>query len=229
MGVGDVTSHFWVAGAPFFSTTLLVVPALGDDGDVRTVTTLEFFDVDGVKTNSVEVEFPSEEVGIIELEPFAANLKMEGGVQHGHVAISSPSGTKHLCRLSIGQNACMLPEPLLLRARESCFLPVVLASRREHMLVMVNAGLETAQISARLFYGHRSPEWNLTVPPNGAKLVPMEDELLSSADEKGWDKGTVQGYLRLSSRHQAAITCFMIERMAGEAVDQDVYRCLTSW
>lgn len=75
MSITEVTSHFWVARPPFFSSTLLLAC---EEGEGRVTTTLTLFDVEGVQINEVEVEFPAGEVGIVELEPFSAALKMQG-------------------------------------------------------------------------------------------------------------------------------------------------------
>ena len=229
MSALDATSHFWVAGAPFFSSTLLVVPNSDEPADGRTTTVLDLFDVEGVKANSVELEFPSREVGVIELEPFVAGLKVEGGVHHGHLLVSSPAGTRHLMRLGLPMGVSVLRDPFVIRSRESLFLPLVLGGRREHLMALVNTTGDTAQVTVRLFYGNRSPEWNVTVPPSGVRLVPLEEELLAGSEEKGWEKGSVQGYLRFTPKHSSAVTCTVVERVVGETVDLDSYRCLVSW
>jgi hypothetical protein len=210
-------------------STLLVVPSPEEPTDGRTVTVLDLFDVEGMKVNSVEVEFPSQEVGVVELEPFIAGLKVEGGVHHGHLVVNSPPGTRHLMRFGLPTGAAVLRDPFLVRARESLFLPIGLGARREHLLALVNAGGDSAQVTIRLFFANRSPEWTVSVPASGVRLVPLEDELLAGSEEKGWEKGSVQGYLRFTPKHQSTVTCTVVERHVGETVDQDVYRCLVSW
>jgi hypothetical protein len=106
---------------------------------------------------------------------------------------------------------------------------LVIGGQREHLVALVNAGLETAQLTVRLFYGNRSPEWNLTLPPNGCKLLALEAELLSDADDKAWEKGPLQAYIRLSARHQTVFTSQVFERVPGDTADLDSYRCVTSW
>jgi len=229
MSTFEATSHFWVATAPYFSPTLLVVPGQDEPTDGRTSTVLDVFDPEGIKVNSVEVEFPSAETGVIELEPFIAGLKIEGGIQHGHLMVSSPSGSRHMMRLGLPSGAAVLHDPFLVRSRESLFLPVSLGARREHLVSIVNAGGETAQVTVRLFFANRSPEWNVVVPPSGVRLVALEDELLSGSEEKGWEKGAVQAYLRFTPKHQSTVTCTVVERSVGETVEHDTYRCLVSW
>jgi len=229
MSVVETTSHFWVAAPPLFSSTLLV--ATGDDGASvgRAKTQLELFDLDGVQVNSVEVEFPAGQVGVVELEPFTAALKMQGGVAHGHLKVTSPIGTRHLYRQTIGSSVMVYQDPVSVKNRESSFIPVVIGGRREHMLVLVNSGEEEGQIACRLFYGNRSPEWTLSVPGNGSRVVSVEGELLASTDQKAWEKGALQAYLRFTGKHQSPIGGQIIERTLGESPDQDIYRSLHSW
>lgn len=229
MSVVETTSHFWVAAPPLYSSTLLVAAGndVSDGGRVKT--DLEIYDLDGTQVNSVQVEFPAGEVGIIELEPYTSALKMQGGVAHGHVKVTSPPGTRHFCRQMIGASVALYQDPAQINYRESAFLPLIVGGRREHMLVLVNAGAEESQIACRLFYGNRSPEWALTVPGNGSRVISIENDLLATTDDRAWEKGALQSYLRLTGRHQSPIAGHIIERTLGESPDQDSYRCLTSW
>lgn len=229
MGDVETTSHFWVAAPPLYSSTLLVAPGVDATGLGRAKTRLEIFDLDGTLVNSVEVEFPCEEVGFVELEPFTAALKMQGGVAHGHLRVTSPQGTRHLFRQTIGSSVVLYQDPMPVAARESSFIPVVIGGRREHMVVLVNGGEEEGQIAFRLFYGNRSPEWTLTVPANGSRVLSLENELLATADQKIWEKGALQAYVRLSGKNQSSIGGHIIERTLGESPEQDPYRCLLSW
>ena len=123
----------------------------------------------------------------------------------------------------------MVQDPLLIRSRESCFIPVTLGSQKEHMLALVNGGVEVAQLSVRLFYGNRSPEWNVVIPPHGAKLIPLQDELLAGQDDRSWERTALQAYVQVSARHQSLLTSMVVESMPGESLPQDIYRCLASW
>jgi hypothetical protein len=229
MSAVETTSHFWVAAPPLYSSTLLVAPGTDPSGQGRAKVRLEIFDMDGAQVNSVEVEFPSSEVGFVELEPFTAALKMQGGVAHGHLKVTSSEGTRHIVRQSIGSSVVLYQDPVPVAPRENSFIPVVIGGRREHMVVLVNGGEQEGQIACRLFYGNRSPEWTLTVPGNGSRVLSLENELIASADQKAWEKGALQAYVRLSGKHQSPITGHIIERTLGESPEQDLYRCLLSW
>jgi hypothetical protein len=225
----DVTSHFWVAGPPFFSSSLLVAGgARAAQGD-SIVASCRLFDVDGAPVNTFQVEFPSTEAGLIELEPFMTGLKMQGGVQQGHLVVSSSADTRHFCRQQSGQCSQMVSAPRLLGGREHSFVPIVLGAAREHLVLFVNASTEVSQVVVRLFYGSRSPEWTLSIPAYGCSAVSLEDELLRSFNDSSWQKGAVQGYVRLSPRAQSSVACQILERIPGETSETEQFRCLQSW
>ena len=123
-----VTSHFWVANPPFSTSTLLVAsdPQQEQAPAERVSTRLELYDADGAKVNEVTVEFPAGDVGVIELEPFAQSLKEQGGIAHGHLAVSSPVGTRHLCRQSLAGSVSVLQDPAVTKGRESSFTPLII-------------------------------------------------------------------------------------------------------
>jgi hypothetical protein len=225
----DVTSHFWVAGPPFFSSSLIVAGgARGSEGET-TLASCRLFDVEGSPVNTFHVEFPSNEAGVIELEPFMNGLKMQGGIAQGHLVVTSKSGIRHFCRQQSGLNAQVFSSPTLLGGREHSFLPIVLGAAREHLLIFVNASTEVSQVVVRLFYGSRSPEWTLSIPAYGCSAVSLEDDLLRSFNDSSWQKGAAQGYVRLSPRVQASVACQILERIPGETAESEQFRCLQSW
>jgi hypothetical protein len=229
MGVGDVTNHFWVAGEPFFSTTVMVAVPDPTAASGRLLTVLDIFDSEGTKVNSVEVESPANEVSVVQLEPFIGALKMQAGIRHGRLAVTSPQGSRQLCRHGLGPEISLIHEPLVVRSRESCFVPIVIGGQRQHLVALVNSSHETAQLSLRLFYAQRSPEWSISIPAQGSRVVMLESELLTDADDRAWEKGPIQAYIRLSARHQTYFTCQIFEQVPGERVEHDTFRCVTSW
>ncbi len=229
MSGSEVTSHFWVGGAPFFSSSLLVSSGTRKWVDETLVASCRLFDVDGAPVNSFQVEFPVCEAGVVELEPFMTGLKMQGGIAQGHLVVTSPAGTKHFCRQQSGTHPQIVSAPTLIGGREHAFIPIVLGAAREHLLLFVNASAEVSQVTVRLFYGSRSPEWTVSVPAYGCSSVPLEDELLRSFSDTSWQKGAVQGYIRLSPRPQSSIACQILERIPGETAESEQFRCLQSW
>lgn len=225
----DVTSHFWVASSPSLSSTLFVVPGDIEVSEGRSLTVLELYDVDGVKVNSVEVEFPSAEVGVVEIEPFVTGLKVQAGIAHGHLAVTSLAGSRHVVRQAMKGQVSIFSDPTVIRSRESCFAPLTLSSRREHIVALVNASSEEAELTLRLFYGSRSPEWSVVVPGHGSKLISLEEDLLYTVDDRVWEKSQLQSYIRVTSKGTAQIVCQVLERVCGDTPEQDLLRTITTW
>lgn len=221
-------SHFWVAGPPFFSSTIMVASGASDSGAGTIKVSCELFDVDGTPAQQFQVEFPEREVGIIETEPFTSGLKMQGGIVQGHLVVRSRSRTTHICRQQLGEHVGIISAPRAILNREMGCMPMLLGSRREHLVVLLNASPESGSAVIRLLYGTRSPEWTVQIPGNGCRVISVEHELLSSFDDSSWQRGVVQGYLRVSPRAQA-MTCQMIERLPGETEQQESFRCVCSW
>lgn len=229
MQESEVVSNFWVAGPPFFSSTLLIASgAVGESGATVHVTG-EVRDVDGVLAQTFEVDFPEKETGVMELEPFLCNLKMQVGIPQGHLVVRSKPGTRHFLRLQMEDQVNVIKAPTPIKSREMTFMPLLLGVRREHLVTLVNVGDQVGQVVVRLLYGARSPEWTLHVPARGTRVVSLEHELLASFDDISWQKGVVQGYLRVSPRAQTEIICQMLERSPGEYEDSESFRAVTTW
>jgi hypothetical protein len=224
-----VKNHFWIAGPPIFSSTLLISSATADSSGAALEAACELFDVDGTKTQSFNVEFPANEVGIVEIEPFMAGLKTQGGITQGHLVVTTPANTRQICRLQLGKQVDLLSEPKVIKNREMAFMPLLLGAKREHLMVLLNTGEEVCQVVTRLLYGSRSPEWTTQIPPYGCRVVSLEHELLSTFDDLSWQKGISQGYLRISPRAQSSIVCQMIEKLPGETEDNILYRNVCAW
>jgi len=228
MTESTIISHFWVAGPPFFSSTILVASGGVGAAGAKLEAQCELFDVDGAVVEEFQIEFPECETGLIEVEPFMTGLKMQGGIVQGHLVVKSRLGTRHICRQQVGEHADMVSAPQQINSREIAFMPLLLGARREHLLVLLNARPEEAQVAVRLLYASRSPEWTVQVPANGCRVVSLEHELLSTFDDYSWQKGVLQGYVRISPRSQSALICQMIERLPGETEEQETYRTISS-
>jgi hypothetical protein len=230
MQEAEVVSHFWVAGSPFFSSTVLVASnSAGSSAASAIRTEFELYDVEGAPVQKFQVEFPEREVGVIELEPFLTGLKMQAGIAQGHLVVKSREGTRHFFRQQIGDQVDLINTPSLIKSREMTFLPLLLGARREHLITLLNAGDDVGQVVVRLMYGTRSPEWTVHVPAYGCRTISLEHELLSTFDDASWQKGVVQGYLRISPRGQSEIVFQMLERLPGETEEKENFRCMTSW
>jgi hypothetical protein len=221
--------HLWVSGPPFCSSTILVAPLGSVEPGATTRTACEIFDIDGEALDSFEVEFPAHEVGVIELEPFVTGLKMQGGLSQGHVIVTSSRDVRHFCRQQIGGHFDIVSAPKLIASRESSFVPLILGGSRDHLVSLLNAADEIAQVTVRLFYGSRSPEWTLSVPARGCSTVALEEQLLADFDDTSWRKGAVQGYIRVSPKSGAKVAMQIIEKMPMEGANSEQFRCLLSW
>jgi hypothetical protein len=229
MQEAEVISHFWVAGPPFFSSTVLVASPSAGIAASTINTELELYDVEGTPVQKFSVEFPEREVGVIELEPFVSGLKMQAGIPQGHLVVKTPPGTRHFFRQQIGEHVDLINTPTPIKSREMTFLPLLLGSRREHLVTLLNVGSEVGQVVVRLLYGTRSPEWTVHIPAYGCRTISLEHELLASFDDSSWQKGVVQGYVRISPRAQSEIVFQMLERLPGETEEKESFRCMTSW
>ncbi len=231
----EVISHFWVAGhlsaagRPFFSSTVCIASNSAGSSTSTITAEFELYDVEGAPVQRFHVEFPEREVGVIELEPFIAGLKMQAGIAQGHLVVKTPAGTRHFCRQQIGEHVDLINTPVPIKTREMTFLPLLLGSRREHLVTLVNIGQEVGQVVVRLLYGTRSPEWTVHIPAYGCRTISLEHELLASFDDTSWQKGIVQGYVRISPRAQSEIVFQMLERLPGETEEKENFRCMTSW
>ena len=225
----ETTDHLWVSGPPFCSSTLLVAPLGTVETGGTTRTTCQIFDVDGAALDDFEVEFPAHEVGVIELEPFVTGIKMQGGLSQGHLIVTSSREVRHFCRQQIGDHFDIVSAPRLIASREASFVPLILGGNRDHIVSLLNASDEVAQIGVRLFYGARSPEWSLSVPARGCGTVSLEDQLLADFDDTSWKKSAVQGYIRVSPKGGATVATQVIERIPTEGAESEQFRCLLSW
>jgi hypothetical protein len=202
--------------------------SVGEPG-ARVSVQCELYDVDGAHIQNFTVDFPEREVGVIELEPMLSSLKMRSGIAQGHLVVRSRAGTKHLCRQQAGDSVSFSGSPRAIKSREMTFLPLLLGARREHIVTLLNQSDEGGQVVIRLMYGTRSPEWTVDVPARGTRAISLENELLATFDDVTWQKGVVQGYLRLSPRAQSEIVCQMIERSPAEGDDKEHFRFMTAW
>ena len=224
MEATGITSHFWIASSECFSSALLVVAEDVGERTSRALVSCSVCDVDGVPVQEFQVEYPAREVGVIELQPFLSALKMRDGLAHGHLIVRTNEGFRHFCRYQLGEQSALVPTPRLNRGREMSFMPLLLGSHREHLLVLVNDSEAESQVVLRIMYGTRSPEWTVQIPPNGSRMVSIEKELLPTFDDSSWKKGVVQGYLRVSPRGSGAISSAIIERVESIEGDNEMYR-----
>ncbi|MEZ4753589.1 MAG: hypothetical protein R3A13_04665 [Bdellovibrionota bacterium] len=204
--------HFWICDGPLFSTTLFCIPPRDlDKGAFKTV--LRFFDPDGYLFNEANVDFSSNQVGVLELSQFMESCKLESGIKHGHLFVMSEPGAAFSIRAGINGSAAILSHPFLLSSAHTPCLPIVFAPNKRTFISVVNHTATTSKFKCRLIAGKRAPETVISVPPLGATVINMEVEFPEFFSR---EKST-QAYLRLSSVSETClgVTCFEETRLEG--------------
>lgn len=211
VALDGVVSHFWVATFPFFETTLFVAPPLVETTGGATV--LSLFDADGGLVNKVSLEVEPGRVGVLELEQFLGECKLESGFRHGHLEVSSPAGTRHLCRLHSRAGAVAYPEATLLTSHRSMFAPVSFGAGLDSVVCLVNRSDVAGVVKVRLILGKRTPECFVEVPPHGARLVSLTAEF---GTVSGGALGeAVPGYLRISTKGDPTFGVQILSRVGA--------------
>lgn len=212
-------SHFWVAAGPFFTTTLFVVPPsplfLQDTESKNFPSTIRIFDSDGKPVNEVIVQFPANQVGILELDTLMSGCGLESGLQHGHLSITSTPGARHFCRMNTAEEGTLLSEPMRVRRGCGAFMPVTFSSNRTSMLCFINYGDKETSVRCRLFCGKRAPETICTLPPRGSRVLNVEAEFPGMTAVAAGKE--VSAYLRFGTQSESDVGVQLLERVSGEA------------
>lgn len=193
---GNQISHFWVASSSFFETLLFVVPPFQTTGD--TVSVLRLSDADGALAGESTISTPAGKPGMIELGDLLRNCKLESGIQHGHLTVHSPAGTKHYCRVYSKDGAAVLGESISVGHDSGAFFPVNFGRDRRSFLCITNNSDKELEVKIRLFLGKRSPDRLCLVPASGSRFICIESEFEDVAAVE--DESTHQGYLRLGAK-----------------------------
>lgn len=229
---GEVVSHFWGIQSSFISTSIIAAPYRGpvtdDDGELprRETITAEIYDVDGALTNSVTLEFPHSETGILELAPLMGGCKISHGLQQCHVVLKSGSETRCAVRYQSLTDSFVAAELLAVRPREPSFVPLAISNLKEQVMALVNCQTEPAQLNCRMYYGTRTPELNVVIPPLGVKLVSIDADLLEAQDIRVPPNEVVQSYLRFHLKNSGLLGVQILERGFESGADQEIYRAL---
>ena len=205
------TTHFWVASYPFFESTLFVLAPSATDQQGELSSSIRIYDPDGAEINEISVGFRGAGVGVFELEQFLEACKLESGLKHAHVVVTSPFATRHWCRIHTRQGAAMLGEPVTVCDSEGAFFPITFARDRACLLCFVNYGEETARVRCRLFCGKRTPETFVAVPRLGARILVLQAQFPEFASI---DEGRqLQAYVRLSTQEGQSVGVQLVENL----------------
>ena len=220
-----VTSHFWISAYPFFESSLFLVPGAKDTVDapipqvnITQASTLEgsssgsgtssplsdtgcriqVYDSDGNLANDATIEFPSDSIYALELQPLLGGCKLESGMKHAHLVVHRLEGVGVCCRVNTRESAAIVGEPSPISATQGGFFPITLASDRSNYLCFVNRGSSEATLRCRLFFGKRSPEAAWVIPGNASRIIQVETEFQQYTNHE--DGEQVQAYLRLGTK-----------------------------
>lgn len=213
--------HFWIASYPFFETSLCVTPALKivSDNELQSInqtcrSEIDIYDCDGDHVNSLSLQFPDSEVGLIEMDPFLGACKLESGLKHAHIVVRSQApGVSHQCRLVSNDHATIVGPTFSIFPVMPTFFPVTFEDSKSHLVVIVNYGAEPAAVRCRLFFGSRTPEIVVNIPGNGSRVLGIEGEF-ADCSSKAQDR-SIQAYVRLTTRSDQGLGCQLIERSDG--------------
>lgn len=222
MNEGEQVLHLWVCCAPFFETTLLVIPGGGSPTGLSkpeasppapSFFTFRMFDSDGLLFNEAQAQFPVGKVSIVELDPLMAACKFESGLKHAHLEVHCPVEAQCICRVHSGEGACIMGKPVELSNTRRSFFPVTFAQERFTFLSLINHGEVEASVRGRFFCGNRSPEALWAIAPHGSRLVGITSEFAEYVDVTGGQQ--LQAYIRLSLRGDYTVGAQLIDRSLG--------------
>lgn len=206
-----VVSHFWVGSSPFFETTLFITPPFKSSETQSSK--IELYDADGTLVNELEASFPEGEVGVFELSQVLSRCKLESGLRHGHLIVTSKKGSNHRCRIFTKEGASFLGQPSHVSDNQGTFFPVTFSEDRSSLLAVVNHKADPISIKLRLFCGQRAPDTYCIVPGYASRLFGVEEEFSDVVADLG-DR-SLQGYLRLGAKREASYGVQLIERASA--------------
>ena len=207
----ELVSHFWVSAYPYFDSSLISVQSIDSANSDRAQIRLDFLDADGRPFNEVSLSYDQRETGILELEPFMSGCKLESGMKHAHLVVRSPKNVRHQLRIHTREAVSFLGALAPLNRVAVPCLPIWFSERRSNFLSVINQSEIVAQVKCRLFFGSRSPELVINIPPLGIRLIHLESQFPEiSAKERG-----VQAYARLVTLNEASCGVQFLECAEG--------------
>ena len=233
--VGSV-HRFWICAGPLFESVLFMAGGVAlseiseylgesaaEDGASQKKLlssgkmdrhNLRFFDADGAMVNEVSLLLPRGKASCFELGPFLSSAKLEGGLQHGLLEVSSTVVSSAECRMQALRSSSRLGAPTPLTNRKSTFLPVGLSKEREQLVVLTNYADERVAVKCRFFKGKRNPEFDVILPAKGSRVFGVRSEF---ADYIDLTRDEVQdAYVRLSTRSEGVVGVQLLERIASK-------------
>ena len=173
-GEFSTISDFWVGSAPFFESTLFVLPSpdvadptaeQGEESPFSNKTRVLFFDFAGNRVNQIEVCFLKGEIGVLPLDTFLESCSLTAGFRQGRIVVQSEIPCKHLIALKYGSSEVILAPATVVSGDLGGFVPVLLGDNRSSVLYLLNQSEAHSPIRCRFFMGSRTPEIEVNLAP----------------------------------------------------------------
>ncbi len=165
---GEYSQNYWVCASPFLSSSLFL-QSIHDESS-ETVTAVQFFDCDGALFNELKVDFGSNPVGLLDLEPFLAECKFESGMKYCRLKVIASKPPASVLRLQSRDWTVVCDSARHFSATEKYLVTVEQDLNKSTWIVVLNDNNVELDIRARLFLAKRSPEVELKVPALGARV-----------------------------------------------------------
>lgn len=216
----SATSHLWFCEYPSFSTQLLFFAH--NQSQLAVPSTVSVYDADGFFINEAKVAFGQDNIGTFDLEVLTAGCKLESGLKHGHLVVTTPPLVFQQSRLVSMRDAWINNAAKVVNRRRELFYPLRFAPDRSAFLALVNQTEEVAELRVRAFCGSRSPRTDLHIPAMGARVFNLDTVF----PEYGYlEDQALNAYVRISSRAGGSVSCFFMERLLDK-VDSDIFQAV---
>ncbi len=212
-------ANFWVAHGQFFTTTLFFVPALAQEQSHNYE--LHLLDCDGEVINTLQLEYPGSDVGILELESLMSGCKLEGGFAHGQAVVTGAPGCRVMCHLHNSKSAGLAGQVTTFDDSASVALPVCFSRDHATLVALVNRSDEATAVTIKLVLGKRAPETSITLAPRASRLLGLETEFGVPSNLDSLGPRGLPGYLKLRSVQPVGVQ--LIDHFVG----RESFRALT--
>lgn len=200
-------SHFWVSADDSFATTLFF---LSPDFAVPPKHSITVYDALGGKINEIRVEFPANQVGILDVDSFLGDCRYLQGLRQAHIHISSPAGVVHKVEIKGKHSSYSISDEQLVDKKHAACFPLTLSQSSANLLALTNFGKPDALIRLRLFTGNRAPDLEIKVPENGCLSCLIEKEFEEFLEFP--ESGQIQAYLRIVTNSSSSLQTRLLEK-----------------
>lgn len=181
------SQNLWIAGYPFFRSNLTLVGTCS--ADERQQTKVLVFDADGGECYREEVMLGLGEQRVISGSDLLMAVKLESGLKHARVMISSldsggedagerrGAGAFGYTQLVTAEGARpYIPAVHLIRSHAGAYFPVLFGNRVTALLTLMNSALDAVLVSIWIDNWEGAEAVVLSVPGRGTRIVSLADE-----------------------------------------------------